>query len=75
MTVPGRLRPPSALRAFLVHEAAGDYVLMAAALALVIANSPLASGYFAILKSEQLAIVPLAMFIPLRRSPSKGDDF
>ncbi len=53
MTVPGRLRPLSALRAFLVHEAAGGYVLMAAAaLALVIANSPLASGYFAMLKSE-----------------------
>jgi NhaA family Na+:H+ antiporter len=39
-------RPPSALRAFLRSEAAGGVVLMgAAALALVVANSPLAEAY------------------------------
>src|SRR3712207_1434818 len=43
-------RPPSVLRAFLDSEAAGGLVLMAAAaLALVVANSPLADGYFAAL--------------------------
>lgn len=43
-------RPMSALRAFLRHEASGGYVLMAAAaLALVLANSPLAGAYFAAL--------------------------
>jgi len=43
----------SALRAFLQNEAAGGYVLMAAAaLALIVANSPLAGGYFATLKIE-----------------------
>ena len=48
-----RSRPLSALRAFLSHEAMGGYVLMvAAALALVIANSPLAEPYFAALKTE-----------------------
>ncbi|HQR90397.1 MAG TPA: Na+/H+ antiporter NhaA, partial [Caulobacter sp.] len=48
-----RSRPLSALRAFLYHEASGGYVLMvAAALALVIANSPLAAAYFAALKTE-----------------------
>ena len=46
-------RPLSALRGFLYHEASGGYVLMAAAaLALVVANSPLASVYFAALKVE-----------------------
>ncbi|WP_354073278.1 Na+/H+ antiporter NhaA [Caulobacter sp. 1776] len=40
----------SALRAFLHHEASGGYVLMAtAALALVVANSPLAGRYFSVL--------------------------
>ncbi|WP_419316809.1 Na+/H+ antiporter NhaA [Caulobacter sp. ErkDOM-E] len=48
-----RSRPLSALRAFLHHEASGGYVLMAtAALALVVANSPLAEPYFAALKTE-----------------------
>ena len=46
-------RPLSALRGFLRHEASGGYVLMgAAAMALVVANSPLAPGYFAALKVE-----------------------
>ncbi|MFZ2997744.1 Na+/H+ antiporter NhaA [Sphingobium sp.] len=40
--------PPSALRAFLHSEAAGGILLMlAAALAMLVANSPLASAYFA----------------------------
>ncbi|WP_148649365.1 Na+/H+ antiporter NhaA [Novosphingobium barchaimii] len=40
-------RPPSALRAFLRSEASGGILLMgAAALALVVANSPLADTYF-----------------------------
>lgn len=48
-----RARPFSALRAFLHHEASGGYVLMVtAAMALIVANSPLADSYFAILKSE-----------------------
>jgi NhaA family Na+:H+ antiporter len=39
-------RPPSALRAFLASEAAGGMLLMvAAALAMVVANSPFASTY------------------------------
>lgn len=43
----------SALREFLDNEAAGGYLLMAAAaLALVVANSPLADGYFAALKAH-----------------------
>ena len=46
-------RPFSALRAFLHHEASGGYVLMVtAAMALIVANSPLADSYFAILKAE-----------------------
>ncbi len=50
---PPRTRPISALRAFLHHEASGGYVLMVtAALALVVANSPLAAGYFGLLKTE-----------------------
>jgi NhaA family Na+:H+ antiporter len=41
------LRARRALETFLKDEAAGGYVLMAAAaLALVVANSPLASAYF-----------------------------
>ncbi len=40
-------RPRSALRAFLHSEASGGILLMiAAALALIVANSPLAEGYF-----------------------------
>ena len=43
-------RPSSALRAFLGNEAAAGLLLMAsAALALIVANSPLAPGYFAAL--------------------------
>ncbi|MFM7027875.1 MAG: Na+/H+ antiporter NhaA [Chakrabartia sp.] len=46
-------KPPSALRAFLQNEAAGGYVLMAAALvAVLIANSPLAAPYHAMLASK-----------------------
>lgn len=43
-------RSLAALKAFISHEAAGGYVLMiAAALALIVANSPLAPTYFAAL--------------------------
>jgi len=46
-------RPPSLLRAFLDSETAAGYLLIAAALlALIIANSPLASTYFSTLKLE-----------------------
>jgi NhaA family Na+:H+ antiporter len=45
-------RPRSALRNLLANEAAGGLVLMGvAALALVIANSPLAPSYFGVLKT------------------------
>jgi NhaA family Na+:H+ antiporter len=45
-------RPRSALRTFMASEAAGGFVLIAAAvLALVVANSPLADAYFGVLKS------------------------
>ncbi len=45
-------RSASTLRAFLDNEAAGGLVLMAAALvAIIVANSPMAPGYFAALKS------------------------
>ena len=50
--LPGVTRavPPSPLRDFLSNEAAGGYMLMAAATgALVIANSPVASDYFQLL--------------------------
>lgn len=48
---PGDRRPLSALRDFLDDEAAGGIVLMfVAALALVVANTPLADGYFALLR-------------------------
>lgn len=48
-----RARPPSALREFLSQEASGGYVLMAAAaLALLVANSPLAGRYFGTLALE-----------------------
>ena len=54
MTTPlekfARLRPRSALRAFLHSEAAGGIVLMiAAAAAMIVANGPLADRYFAAL--------------------------
>jgi NhaA family Na+:H+ antiporter len=45
-TKPARYRPASALRAILKSEAGGGLVLMAAAaVALAIANSPLAPSY------------------------------
>jgi Na+:H+ antiporter, NhaA family len=48
-------RPPSALRAFLNGEAAGGLVLMAVALlAVAVANSPLAPGYFGVLETDVL---------------------
>src|SRR5687767_8795783 len=47
-----RLRPRSALRHFLDSEAAGGVLLMGvAALALAVANSPLAEAYFGILET------------------------
>src|SRR5215210_7877973 len=50
-SVPHR-RPASALRSLLVGEAGGGLVLMAAAaLALAMANSPLAPSYFGVLKT------------------------
>ena len=56
MTTPAKpaiLRTPSALRYFLASEAAGGILLMAAAaLALVIANSPLAEAYHHLLHAE-----------------------
>jgi Na+:H+ antiporter, NhaA family len=60
---PELTRPLSALRAFLQHEASGGYVLMAAAaLALVIANTPLAGAYFAVLGHHLgFAIGPLSL--------------
>jgi NhaA family Na+:H+ antiporter len=52
MARPNTIRPRSALRAFLDSEASGGLVLMAAAaLALVVANSPLAPAYFGALKA------------------------
>jgi NhaA family Na+:H+ antiporter len=52
-----KIRPRSALRAFLNGEAAGGLVLMGVAvLALVVANSPLASGYFGVLDSDILGL-------------------
>ncbi len=48
-----KLRPTSALRQFLASEAAGGIILMVVAvLALVIANSPLAETYFALLHAQ-----------------------
>jgi NhaA family Na+:H+ antiporter len=50
-------RRPSALRAFLDSEAAGGLALMAVALlALAVANSPLASGYFGVLETNVLGL-------------------
>lgn len=47
------IRIPAATRAFIASEAAGGIVLMAAsALALVVANSPLADGYAHLLHAE-----------------------
>ena len=45
--------PPNTLQRFLSSEAAGGVVLMAAAaLALLVANSPLGAGYFAVLETH-----------------------
>ena len=45
--------PPNTLQRFLASEAAGGVVLMAAAaLALLVANSPLGAGYFAVLETH-----------------------
>src|SRR3712207_3684097 len=53
MTDPAGATPRSALRAFLRSEAAGGIVLMgAAALALIVANSPLAPAYRHLLHLE-----------------------
>jgi len=50
-------RPRSAMRAFMNSEASGGLVLMGtAALALVIANSPLSGAYFAVLHSDVLGL-------------------
>jgi Na+:H+ antiporter, NhaA family len=50
-------RPRSALRAFLSSEASGGVVLMgAAALALVVANSPVSGAYFEVLHSYMLGL-------------------
>jgi len=47
-----RVRPFSMMRALLRNEAAGGLILMAAAaLALIVANSPLAETYFGVLKT------------------------
>src|SRR5215212_9120030 len=52
MTSVPRHRPASALRSLLVGEAGGGLVLMAAAaLALAMANSPIAPAYFGVLKT------------------------
>jgi NhaA family Na+:H+ antiporter len=52
MAEPKMTRPRSAMRAFLANEASGGLVLMgAAAVALVVANSPLAPAYFGALKA------------------------
>jgi NhaA family Na+:H+ antiporter len=52
-------RPPSALRAFLDSEAAGGILLMlAAALAMIVANGPLAPAYFEALHAR---LGPLSM--------------
>jgi Na+:H+ antiporter, NhaA family len=54
---PAAPRPRSALRAFLNSEASGGVVLMgAAALALVVANSPVAGMYFEVLHSYVLGL-------------------
>ncbi|WP_046862565.1 Na+/H+ antiporter NhaA [Microvirga massiliensis] len=53
MDAPAHRPPPSVLRRFLDNEASGGLVLMAAAaLALVVANSPLAPAYFGLLETE-----------------------
>ncbi|MDQ4136418.1 MAG: Na+/H+ antiporter NhaA [Pseudomonadota bacterium] len=52
-----KMRPRSARREFLNSEAAGGLVLMAAALlALAVANSPLAPGYFGVLETYVLGL-------------------
>jgi Na+:H+ antiporter, NhaA family len=57
MHAPSGRPPASVLRRFLDSEAAGGIVLMiVAVLALVVANSPLAPGYFAVLKTYVLGL-------------------
>lgn len=59
MTERSHHRPPSALRSFLQSEAAGGIVLMvAAALGLMVANSPLAADYF---ETLHLKVGPLSL--------------
>ncbi|MFN3584177.1 Na+/H+ antiporter NhaA [Phenylobacterium sp.] len=57
-------RPISAFQDFLNQEASGGYVLMAAAaVALVVANSPLAGSYFAMLDVKLgFAVGPIALY-------------
>jgi NhaA family Na+:H+ antiporter len=55
-----RLNPRSAIARFLASEAAGGLVLTAAAaIALVVANSPLASAYHALVEAHVLGVTPL----------------
>jgi NhaA family Na+:H+ antiporter len=56
--IPGaESRRQTAIRAFLSHEAAGGMVLMIAALlAVMVANSPAASAYFGVLKTYVLGL-------------------
>ena len=57
MTASSHAPPPSALRTFLGSEASGGLVLMAsAAIALLVANSPLAPGYFHALEAKVLGL-------------------
>jgi hypothetical protein len=54
---PATARPRSALRALFNSEASGGIVLMgAAALALVVANSPVSGAYFGVLHSYVLGL-------------------
>ncbi len=69
---PIRPRRFSALRDFLQQEAAGGYVLMvAAALALMVANSPLAGTYFATLHLE-IGFAPLGLEMSLLHGINDG---
>ena len=57
MTAFSHAPPPSALRTFLGSEASGGLVLMAsAAIALLVANSPLAPSYFHALEAKVLGL-------------------
>ena len=58
-------RRPSALRAFFKSGSAGGLILMGvAALALVVANSPLAEAYFATLHDGNVELVPASQMCP-----------